>query len=113
MERDLRQVGLDLRRVRALEREGGFAMALHPSRCGQVVVERVANQDVCEPKAVRSAGDFSDDALRHRFVESVVQRLLRKLAQVLENVDAELPPENRRGRKELPCRLGESRDTAS
>ena len=66
-----------------------------------------------KPQAVRSAGNFSDDALRHRLVEGVVQCLLRKLAQVLENLDAELSPERRGDREELSTRFGEACHTAS
>jgi hypothetical protein len=54
---------------------------------------------VCEPQPVRSAGNLSDDALRYRLVEGVVQCLLRELAQVLENLDAELLPAPRRSER--------------
>ena len=95
MERDFREMCLELGGMHVLERRGRLAMMLHPSGRREPLVQGVANQDVRELQTVRVRRDFSDDALRHRFVEGVVQLLLRKRAEALKHIDAELSPEHR------------------
>jgi hypothetical protein len=95
MERDFREMWLELGGMNVLERRGRPAMMLHPSRRGELLVQGVADQDVREPQTLRVRRDLSDDALRHRFVQGVVQLLLRKRAEALNNVDPELSTEHR------------------
>src|SRR5262245_27320754 len=93
MKGDLREMWLEIGGVHLLERRGCLAMVLHPPRRGELLGQGVANQHVREPQTVRIRRDFADDALRDRFIEGVVQVLLRKRAEALEHVDPDLSSE--------------------
>jgi hypothetical protein len=95
VQREFRQMRLEVRGVYALEHRTGFPMMLHSPRWGQLVIERVTYQDVREAQAGGIARNVANDALSHCFVESVVKRLVGVAAEVSERVDFELSPKHR------------------
>ena len=92
----------------ALEHRARFPVMLHSPRRGQLVIQRVTYQDVREAQAGGVARDVPNNPLRHCFVQSVIQRLVRVATEVSERVDFELSPKHRSKRQELPTLLSQS-----
>ena len=58
MVRELRKMGIEVRRVESLEGLPNLPMELHPATSRQTVVSRVPDQGVGEPHAADRAGNL-------------------------------------------------------
>ena len=99
--RELGQRRLGAVRLQALERLADPQVQPRPPHPGQPVVERLADQRVGEAAAAVHAGDLGDDVCADALLDHLVERVLVVRLERLEQLDAELAADHRRGRQHV------------
>jgi hypothetical protein len=108
--RELGHVGRGIGRVDRLQRLAGAPVELELACRCEVVVDRVPDQLVTEPKPAGRSRRRLDDPLGHRLVEYVEQRVAGKVAETTQRIEPELAADDRGRDEQLPAALGEAGD---
>ena len=106
MQRQLGEAAFHLHRL-ALDRLADLAVQAHAACRGHVLVERLAHDGVREAVVLGRVRLLDDQAGGDRLVEQVEELVALALADDLERVEVELPPEDRRDREHLVAVVGE------
>ena len=99
--RELGEVRLGVSGVEILEGFSRAPMQRNPTRRRETVVERVADERVCEAQTSASPRHVRDDPRGDGLVEDVQQLLGGPSAEPFERVEAELPSEHRGEREDV------------